>query len=155
VARRRGREPSLQPDRVVARPPHGNVVGIASVRSEGDAELLARALSVEKGDSGFPFVVTSGPVWLADSFGEDEGPVLAIGDAEPDPSIVSRLNAVVFLAPDVCSGGPKLDSQPVAGSNCLGGGTVFATNSATRPMPTTTRVRRSHRGRCRSRRKTS
>jgi hypothetical protein len=99
---------------------------LASVRSEGDAELLARALSVEEGDNGFPFVATSGPVRLAESFGEDEGPVLAIGDAEPDPSIVSRLNSVVFLAPWPCSGGPEFDSPPVAASTCLGDGTVFA-----------------------------
>lgn len=88
---------------------------LASVGNEGNAELLARTLSVEEGDNGFPFVATSGPVRLAESFGEDEGPVLAIGDAEPDPSIVSRLNAVVFLAPWTCSGGPEFDSPPVSG----------------------------------------
>jgi hypothetical protein len=99
---------------------------LASVRSERDAEVLAAALSVEEGASGLPFVATSGPVRLAQSFGEDEGPVLAIGDAEPDPSIVSDLDAVVFLSPEGCSGGPEFDDPPVVVSTCLGAGTVSA-----------------------------
>jgi hypothetical protein len=99
---------------------------LASVRSERDAEVLAPALSVEEGESGLPFVATSGPVRLAQSFGEDEGPVLAIGDAAPDPSIVSDLDAVVFLSPRGCSGGPEFDDPPVVVSTCLGAGSVFA-----------------------------
>lgn len=99
---------------------------LASVRNEGDAEVLAAALSVEEGERGLPFVATSGRVHLAGSFGEDEGPVLAIGDAEPDPSIVSSLDAVVFLAPQACSGGPEFDDPPDIASNCLGEGNVFA-----------------------------
>jgi hypothetical protein len=98
---------------------------LASVRSERDAEVLASALSVEEGESGLPFVATRGPVQLAQSFGEDEGPVLAIGDAEPDPSLVSDLDGVVFLSPVGCSGGPEFDDPPVVASACLGEGTVF------------------------------
>ena len=99
---------------------------LASVRSERDAKVLAPALSVKEGESGLPFVTTRGPVRLAETFGEDEGPVLAIGDAEPDPSIVSDLDAVVFLSPQGCSGGPEFDDPPDVVSTCLGAGSVFA-----------------------------
>jgi hypothetical protein len=39
---------------------------------------------------------------------------------------VSDLDAVVFLSPEGCSGGPEFDDPPVVVSTCLGAGTVSA-----------------------------
>jgi hypothetical protein len=99
---------------------------LASLRNERDAEALASALVVQEAETGLPFVITTGPVHLAAYAGEDEGPVLAFGDAEPDPSIVSDLDGVIFLSPGACSGGPEFDSPPEYASNCLADGNVCA-----------------------------
>jgi hypothetical protein len=99
---------------------------LASLRSEGDAEALSSALTVHEAEPGLPFVITTGPVHLAEHAGEDEGPVLAFGDAQPDPSMVSDLDALIFLSPEACSGGPEFDSPPDYASNCLADGNAFA-----------------------------
>jgi hypothetical protein len=99
---------------------------LASLRSGDDAEALASGLAVQEADTGLPFVTTTGPVYLAEHAGEDEGPVLAFGDAQPDPSIVSDLDALIFLSPEACSGGPEFDDPPDYASNCLADGNVFA-----------------------------
>jgi hypothetical protein len=99
---------------------------LASLRDEDDAEVLASALTVQEAETGLPFVTTTGPVHLAEHAGEDEGPVLAFGDAQPDPSIVSDLDGLIFLSPEACSGGPEFDNPPDYASNCLGDGNVFA-----------------------------
>jgi len=104
----------------------GSWSALASLRSEGDAEALSSALAVHEAETGLPFVITTGLLHLAEHAGEDEGPVLAFGDAQPDPSMVSDLDAVIFLSPEACSGGPEFDDPPDYASNCLGDGNVFA-----------------------------
>lgn len=102
---------------------------LASLGQESDAEVLFGSLSVAETETGFPFVTASGPVALAEGFGESEGPVLTIADANPYPDLVSDLLAgTIFLSPDECSGGPEFDPQDMNyyGSNCLGEGKVFA-----------------------------
>jgi hypothetical protein len=103
----------------------GSWSALASLRSEDDAWALASGLAVQEADTGLPFVTTTGPVYLAEHAGEDEGPVLAFGDAQPDPSIVSDLDGLIFLSPEACSGGPEFDSPPEYASNCLAEGNVF------------------------------
>jgi hypothetical protein len=98
---------------------------LASLRHEDDAEALASALAIYEAETGLPFVMTTGPVYLAEFAGEDEGPDLAFGDAIPDPSIVSDLDPLVLLSPQPCMGGPEFDSPPTYASNCLAGGNVF------------------------------
>ncbi|MCI0634133.1 MAG: hypothetical protein L0206_09515 [Actinobacteria bacterium] len=99
---------------------------LAALRTEDDAEALASVLTVREAETGLPFVITTGAVHLAEYAGEDEGPVLAFGDAQPDPSIVSDLDALIFLSPDPCSGGPAFDDPPESASICLADGQVFA-----------------------------
>ena len=102
---------------------------LASLHRESSAEALADSLSVSESVTGFPFVTASDPRALAEGFGESEGPVLALGDANAVPDIVSDLlDGTVFLSPDGCSGGPEFDPEHLDyyGSNCLGEGNVFA-----------------------------
>jgi len=99
---------------------------LASLEEESDADALAGALSVSESATGFPIVSAAGAVALAEGFGESEGAVLAVGDANAAPDLVSDLlGGTVFLAPDACSGGPELELDSY-GSNCLGEGNVHA-----------------------------
>lgn len=102
---------------------------LASLGQESDADVLSGSLSVAETETGFPFVTASGPVALAEGFGESEGPVLTIGDANPTPDLVSDLfDGTIFLSADGCTGGPEFDPEHLDyyGSNCLGEGSVFA-----------------------------
>jgi Tol biopolymer transport system component len=102
---------------------------LASLHQESSADALAGSLSVSESETGFPFVAASAPLVLAEGFGESEGPVLALGDANAVPDVVSGLlDGTVFLSPDGCSGGPEFDPEDLDyyGSNCLGRGNVFA-----------------------------
>jgi Tol biopolymer transport system component len=99
---------------------------LASLEEENSADALAGSLSVSESATGFPFVSATGPVALAEGFGESEGAVLALGDANAAPDLVSDLlGGTVFLAPDACSGGPEVELDTY-GSNCLGEGNVHA-----------------------------
>jgi Tol biopolymer transport system component len=102
---------------------------LASLHQESSADALAGSLSVSESDTRFPFVTASGPLALAQGFGESEGPVVVLGDADAVPDVVSGLlDGTVFLSPDGCSGGPEFDPEDLDyyGSNCLGEGNVFA-----------------------------
>jgi len=102
---------------------------LASLQQESSADVLAGSLSVSESETGFPSVMASGPLALAEGFGESEGPVLTLGDANAVPDVVSGLlDGTVFLSPDGCSGGPEFDPEHLDyyGSNCLGEGSVFA-----------------------------
>ncbi len=100
---------------------------LASLHQGSSADGLAASLSVSESDTGFPFVIALDPLSLAEGFGESEGPVLAFGDANAVPDVVSDLlDGIVFLSPDGCSGGPEFDPEHLDyGSNCLGEGSVF------------------------------
>lgn len=65
---------------------------------------------------------------LAEGFGESEGPVIALGDANAVPDVVTDLDGIVSLSPDGCSGGPQFnpDELDYYGSNCLGDANVVA-----------------------------
>jgi hypothetical protein len=95
----------------------------AAARSTA-AEQLSTALSIVESRTGLPVITATGPVELAEGFGESEGAVLAVGDASPRPDTAS-LDHTVFLSPDGCSGGPEHEGRGY-GSNCLGEGNVFA-----------------------------
>ncbi len=99
---------------------------LVSLRDDSDAQIVASSLSIQETDTGLPVVHASGPVELAEGFGESEGTTLTIADAIPEPNAVSDLlNGTVFLSPDGCSGGPEHEGRGYA-SNCLGDGNVFA-----------------------------
>jgi hypothetical protein len=85
---------------------------------------VAAALDLRETSSGFPVVTASGPIALAEGFGEAEGPQLAIGDGTAEPDSVSQLDATIFLSPDGCM--PGSESSGTYGSACLGDGAVFA-----------------------------
>jgi hypothetical protein len=77
---------------------------LVSLRDESDAETVAGSLSILAG-TGLPVVRASGPLELAEGFGESEGARLAIADANPAPHLVSDLlGGTIFLSPDGCSG---------------------------------------------------
>ena len=98
---------------------------LAALRNADDAEVLASELEVREAATGLPVAITGGPVYLAEYAGEDEGPVLAFGDVQPDPSVVSDLDALILLSPEPCSGGPEFDDPPEYASICLADGQVF------------------------------
>jgi hypothetical protein len=85
---------------------------------------VAAALDLRETSSGFPVVTASGPIALAEGFGEAEGPQLAIGDGTAEPDSVSQLDATIFLSPDGCSTVSEVSGN--YGSACLGDGAVFA-----------------------------
>jgi hypothetical protein len=102
---------------------------LASLHHESGAEILAGSLTASESETGFPSIGVSDPLALAEGFGESEGPVLAFGDANPVPDVVSGLlEGTVFLSPDGCTGGSEFDPEHLDyyGSNCLAEGTVFA-----------------------------
>lgn len=99
---------------------------LAASRTAADAYGVADYLRFRQTDEGFPVVDVVGPIELAEGFGEAEGAQLAFGDAVAEPDTVSQLDAVIFLSPDGCT--PATDSEFSGGygSECLGGGNVFA-----------------------------
>jgi hypothetical protein len=99
---------------------------LVPIEEQGLAEEVAASLDVVETAAGFPVVEASGRAELAEGFGEAGGAELAFGDRSPEPFAVSQLDATLFLSPDGCS--PAADSGPSDGygSNCLGGGSVFA-----------------------------
>jgi hypothetical protein len=102
---------------------------LASLHQESSAGGVAASLSVSESNTGFPFVIARAPLSLAKGFGESEGPVLALGDANAVPDVVTDLlGGIVFLSPDGCSGGPEFDPEELDyyGSSCLGATSVFA-----------------------------
>jgi hypothetical protein len=88
------------------------------------AERLSTALSIVESPTGLPVITASGPVELAEGFGESEGAELAIGEASARPD-TATLDSTVFLSPDGCSGGPEHEGRGY-GSTCLAEGNVFA-----------------------------
>jgi hypothetical protein len=98
---------------------------LVSARDAADcgAGVVAH-LDLRETATGFPVVETSGPIALAEGFGESGGPQLAIGDATAEPDTVSQLDATIFLSPDGCNGGTE--ASGTYGSSCLADGSVFA-----------------------------
>jgi hypothetical protein len=71
---------------------------LASLHHESGAEVLAGSLSASESETGFPSIRVSDPLALPEGFGESEGPVLALGDSNPVPDVVSGLlDGTVFL----------------------------------------------------------
>ena len=90
-----------------------------------DADRVAANLDVRETGAGFPVVDATGPIELAEGFGEAEGAVLAIADPFPDPN-VTPTGEVIFLSPDGCVERGSDHSLSGYGSNCLAEGNVFA-----------------------------
>jgi hypothetical protein len=89
---------------------------LVSLADESDAETVARSVSIQESDTRLPVVFASGPIELAEGFGESEGPTLTIADAVPEPNAVSDLvTGTVFLSPDGCSGGAQHEGPRVRG----------------------------------------
>ena len=91
-----------------------------------DADRVAENLDFRESTAGFPVVGASGPIELAEGFGESEGATLALGDGTAEPSSVSQLDATIFLSPDGCTPATNSDWSGGYGSACLGEGSVFA-----------------------------
>jgi hypothetical protein len=100
---------------------------LVSVRDASSSpDEVAASLEMRESASGFPVVEASGPISLAEGFGEAEGPQLGIGDGAADPSRTS-LDPLILLSPDGCGlGDDKISPSAGYASLCLGGGAVFA-----------------------------
>jgi hypothetical protein len=86
---------------------------------------VAAALELRETGSGFPLVQASGPIALAEGFGEAEGPQLGIGDGAADPSRTS-LDPLILLSPGGCGVvDEEISPSGEYASLCLGGGRVF------------------------------
>jgi hypothetical protein len=96
---------------------------LIALREVADADRVAANLDVRETTTGFPVVDATGPIQLAEGFGESEGPTLSIEDAFPDPD-ETPLGAVMHLSPDGCNGGSGVSGK--YGSSCLADGNVFA-----------------------------
>ena len=100
---------------------------LVSVRDALEAAVtVAGGLDIRETSSGFPVVEASGPIALAEGFGEAGGAQLAFGDGTAEPDTVSQLDATIFLSPDGCTPAPNSDPSGGYGSVCLGDGSVFA-----------------------------
>jgi hypothetical protein len=100
---------------------------LVSVRDAIEEALtVAGALDLTETDSGFPVVEASGPITLAQGFGEAGGAQLAFGDRTAEPDTVTQLDATIFLSPDGCTPATNSDWSGGYGSACLGDGSVFA-----------------------------
>jgi len=98
---------------------------LVSVRDALESAIEVHcALRIVQTDAGFPFVEASGPLALAEGFGEAEGAELSFGDGSADPDAVSQLDATIFLSPDGCDGEPGVSGT--YGSTCVAGGGLFA-----------------------------
>ena len=99
---------------------------LASLREASDAPTVSSSLSIVEDGTGLPVLRASGPLELAEGFGESEGATLNIGDANAASHLVSDLlGGTIFLSPDGCAGGIEREGDSY-GSNCLGDGNVFA-----------------------------
>jgi hypothetical protein len=98
---------------------------VASTTIE-DGVAVADYLHVRETRTGFPVVKASGPVELAEGFGEAAGAQLAFGDGTAEPDTVSQLDAALFLSPDGCTSATNGAWSGGYGSVCLGDGNVFA-----------------------------
>jgi hypothetical protein len=90
------------------------------------AITVAGALDLRETSSGFPVVEASGPIALAEGFGEAGGAQLAFGDGAAAPDTVSQLDATILLSPDGCTPDTNGAWSGGYGSVCLGDGSVFA-----------------------------
>lgn len=90
------------------------------------AVTVAGALDLRETGSGFPVVEVSGPISLAEGFGESGGAQLSFGDGTAEPNTVSQLDTLILLSPDGCSPTSDTESSGGYGSACLGDGNVFA-----------------------------
>lgn len=106
---------------------------LIALRSVDDADQVAANLRIRETKAGFPVVEASGPLELAEGFGESEGATLSIGDATGDPETTS-LDATIFLSPDGCSPGSEVSPSGQYGSSCLAGQSVFASIYGDRPL---------------------
>jgi hypothetical protein len=99
---------------------------LVSVRdASSSSDEVAASLDIRETGSGFPVVEASGPLALAEGFGEAEGPQLGIGDGSADPSRTS-LDPLILLSPEGCGlGDDEISPSGEYASLCLGGGAVF------------------------------
>ena len=99
---------------------------LVAIGEVADADRVAANLDVRETPAGFPVVDATGPIELAEGFGESEGATLAFGDGTAEPDTVSQLDAAIFLSPDGCTPGVSDGWSGGYGSACLGDGSVFA-----------------------------
>jgi len=98
---------------------------LIAVEEVADADRVAANIDVRETTTGFPVVDATGPIELAEGFGESEGATLSLGDGTGDPR-TSSLDATIFLSPDGCSPGREISPSGEYGSSCLADGSVFA-----------------------------
>jgi hypothetical protein len=99
---------------------------LIALREVADADRIAANLDIRETTTGFPVVDATGPIQLAEGFGESEGPTLSLGDETAEPDTVSQLDATIFLSPDGCTPATNSEWSGGYGSACLGDGSVFA-----------------------------
>jgi hypothetical protein len=97
---------------------------VAPIREPTARDDVVGSLSVEETAEGFVVVEAAAPLALSHEFGEGGGVMLALGDHNPAPSIVTSLDPLIELAPSECGG--DRDIEGVGGSishgdRCLGG----------------------------------
>jgi hypothetical protein len=85
-----------------------------------DERLLAASVTVTETEEGYPVIEAKAPFHLAEGFGEDEGPQVAIGDTFPAPDETDDVGTI-FLAPG-CGLAKPIDVSPSGeyASMCVG-----------------------------------
>jgi N-acetylneuraminic acid mutarotase len=99
---------------------------LIALKEVADADRVAANLDVRETTTGFPVGDATGPIQLAEGFGESEGATLSLGDGTAEPDTVSQLDATIFLSPDGCTRATNSNWSEGYGSACLGDRNVFA-----------------------------
>jgi hypothetical protein len=98
---------------------------VAPIRDPTARDDVVGSLSVEESAEGFVVVAAAVPLTLSHLFGEGGGVMLALGDHNPAPGIVTSLDPLFELAPSDCGGrGREIEGVGGSishGSGCLGG----------------------------------
>jgi hypothetical protein len=97
---------------------------LAPLRDPAEKEIVAQSLQLHETSDEFPVVEALPPLGLSDEFGEGGGSMLAFGDLEPKPNVVSSLEPLIELAPvQKCRLSQAADEVEIShshGARCLG-----------------------------------
>jgi hypothetical protein len=98
---------------------------VAPIGDPAARDDVVGSLAVEETAEGFVVVEAATPLALSHLFGEGGGVMLALGDHNPAPGIVTSLDPLIELAPSDCSGRDihieGVGGDTSHGSRCLGG----------------------------------